>query len=463
MAVPGGFCRSCALFIEDEETALRSETERMTDDLEALVGDIPGPRSRELGKALGGSESRGVTYLADDFPVFWAWGAGALVSDVDGNRYIDCTAAFGVATTGHANRAVARAIAEQATRLPHSMGDVHPSDVKVRLLRELAALAPVDDARTFLCSSGAESVEFALKTALLATGAPKVLAFEGGYHGLSYGTLEIGGIAKFREPWRAQLRDDTRFVAFPDARDGGSLARALDAISRALRRERDVGAIVAEPIQGRAGVIVPPEGFLRGLRALCSEHGALLILDEIYTGFGRTGTMFACDRENVRPDILCVGKALGGGFPISAAIASRATADAWAPSAGEALHTSTYLGNPMGCAAALANLAEIRRLDIARVAREREPLVAARLRALRQASPWIVDVRGRGMLWAIECAEPVHANTLVLRALRRGLILVQTGTRGEAVAFAPPPVITDDQLERAFELLASALPEAALA
>ena len=425
----------------------------MTDALEAIVTPIPGPRSIELATTLARTEPRGVTFLADDFPVFWEGGSGALVYDVDGNRYIDGTAAFGVATTGHANPVVAEAIAAQARRLPHGMGDVHPSETKTRLLAKLAALAPLDEPRTYLCSSGAEAVEFALKTALLATGAPNVLAFEGAYHGLSYGTLEVGGIPKFRAPWRTQLRESTTFARFPDRRDVARGERTLGEISAALARDGSIGAVILEPILGRAGVIVPSEGFLRGLRELCTQRGALLILDEIYTGFGRTGTRFACDREGVRPDLLCVGKALAGGFPISATIVSGAVASAWPASSGEALHTSTYLGNPMGCAAALANLGEIERLDIARVARAREPVLEEALCALARASRHVVDVRGRGMLWALEFSSPEIANRCVVRALARGLILLQSGLRGESITFAPPPVISDAQLARAFELL----------
>jgi 4-aminobutyrate aminotransferase-like enzyme len=431
----------------------------MTGDLEAIVTAVPGPRSFALAASLRASESRGITFLADDFPIFWASANGALVTDVDGNRYIDATAAFGVATTGHANPAVARAIAEQAGRLPHGMGDVHPSEPKARLLEKLAALAPLPDAKTFLCSGGAESVEFALKTALLATGEPNVLAFFGGYHGLSYGALEVGGISKFRNPWRKQLRETTSFARFPDPRDPKSGERALDAVAKALRKDRSIGAVIVEPIQGRAGVLVPPDGFLRGLRALCTANDALLILDEIYTGFGRTGMLFECLREGIAPDVLCVGKALAGGFPISATLLAGEIAAAWAPSEGEALHTSTYLGNPMGCAAALANLAEIERLDLPRVAREREPAMASGLRALADASPRVVDVRGRGMLWAVEFDDPAFANACVVRALGRGLILLQSGLRGESITFAPPPVIDDAQLARAFELFSSAVRE----
>ncbi len=427
----------------------------MTEDVERVISAIPGPRSLALGAELARTEARGVTYLASDFPVFWDSASGALVYDVDGNRYLDGTSAFGVAVTGHANPAVARAIALQAERLPHGMGDVHPSAAKTQLLAKLAALAPLDAPKTFLCSSGAEAVEFALKTALLATGAPHVLAFEGAYHGLSYGTLEVGGIAKFRAPWQTQLRSTTSFVRFPDPREAHALERALDEVALALARDRGIGAVLVEPIQGRAGVIVPPAGFVRGLRSLCDERDVLLICDEIYTGFGRTGTLFACERESVAPDMLCVGKALGGGFPISATIARGAVADAWEPSRGEALHTSTFLGNPMGCAAALANLGEIERLDVAGVSRAREPLMRARLTALAAASAHVTGVRGRGMLWALEFDEPGVANACVLAALCRGLILLQSGLRGESITLAPPPVITDTQLERLFELLGS--------
>jgi 4-aminobutyrate aminotransferase-like enzyme len=432
----------------------------MTDAFESIVTAVPGPRSLALAASLRANEPRGVTYLASDFPVFWESGSGALVTDVDGNRYLDFTAAFGVAITGHANAAVASAIADQAARLPHGMGDVHPSGAKAALLSALAEIAPVDGAKTFLGSNGSDAIEFALKSAALVTGEPNFLAFAGAYHGLSYGALEICGIPKFRNPWRKQLREGTTFVKFPDPREPRSKERALDAVAKALRKDRTIGAVVVEPIQGRAGVVVPPDGFFADLRALCTQRDTLLIVDEIYTGFGRTGRLFECEREGVRPDILCVGKALAGGFPLSAAIVSNEVANAWAPSTGEALHTSTFLGNPLGCAAALANLAEIERLDIPRVAREREQRMAERLHALERPGSQIVDVRGRGMLWAVEFKDPVLANASVVAALRRGLLILQSGLRGESITIAPPPVIGDAQLERAFDILADVTREA---
>jgi 4-aminobutyrate aminotransferase / (S)-3-amino-2-methylpropionate transaminase / 5-aminovalerate transaminase len=427
-------------------------------DLELIRTEIPGPRSRNLASRVRAFEPRGVTHVADDFPTFWSNASGATVSDVDGNRYLDLTAAFGVATTGHANPAVAGAVSAQAARLPHGMGDVHPSDIKVALLERLAALAPVEHAKTYLCTTGSDSVEFALKTALLATGKPNAIAFRGAYHGLAHGALEVTGIERFRAPFREQLRGATTFVDYPRSGDPSGVQRAVDEIEAALARDAGIGAIVAEPIQGRAGVVVPPDGFLRALRELCDARNLLLILDEIYTGFGRTGAMFAVMHERVTPDLLCVGKALGGGFPIAATIGGARVMDAWQPSTGEALHTSTYLGNPMGCAAALANLEEIERLDVPARARSLGKRFEARLAPLRGRAH-VCDVRGRGALWGIELADGGAARASVVRALRSGLILLQSGLRGEVLTIAPPVVIDDEQLERALDLLEAALPD----
>jgi 4-aminobutyrate aminotransferase-like enzyme len=425
-------------------------------DFERVITEIPGPRSRALAARLRATESRGVTFISEDSPTFWASASGATVTDVDGNRYLDLSAAFGVAATGHANPAVAQAIAVQSARLPHGMGDVHPADVKATLLDRLCALAPMPGAKAFLCTSGAESVEFALKTALLATGRPNALAFEGSYHGLSLGALEVTGIEKFRVPFVAQLRDTTTFVPFPDRRDALARDRVLDAVDAAFRADASIGAVVVEPIQGRAGVIVPPDGFLAGLRRLCDQHERLLVVDEIYTGFGRTGALFAALHEGVVPDLLCVGKALAGGFPFAATLGRSAVMDAWPSSLGEALHTSTYLGNPMGCAAALANLAEIERLGVVERAGVLEPRIAGRLGTLRTL-PGIVDVRGRGALWGIECDAGARANAWVVAALRRGVIALASGIRGETVTVAPPLVIDEAQLDRALDLLIASI------
>ncbi|HEY0380730.1 MAG TPA: aspartate aminotransferase family protein [Candidatus Elarobacter sp.] len=424
------------------------------DELESVVTAVPGPRSRALAAELAAYEAPGVTYLADDYPVFWESASGALVTDVDGNRFIDLTSAFGVASTGHTNPRVATAVAAQAQRLLHGMGDVHPTELRTRLLARLAQLAPGDLRKTYLATSGAEAVEFALKTALLATGKPRVLAYHGAYHGLSLGALEVAGIDKFRAPFAPLVPGRATFLPYPGA--DATVDGALAAVRTALAHDPDIGAVIVEPVQGRGGVIVPPAGFLRALRALCDERGLLLILDEIYTGFGRTGTMFACDAEGVAPDLLCVGKALAGGVPLAATIGTARAMDAWPVSAGEAIHTSTFLGNPLACAAALANLDELERVDaIGRVA-ARGAALGARLRALG-SRPSVRDVRGIGFLWAVEFAHAAFANRVVVRGLAKGVILLQSGTTGTSITIAPPLTIPDAQLARALDVFAAAI------
>lgn len=425
--------------------------------LEAIVTAVPGPRSRALAVELAEYEAPGVTYLGDEYPVFWDRAAGALVTDVDGNRYVDLTSAFGVTATGHTNPRVADAIAEQARRLIHGMGDVHPTELRTRLLARLAAVAPGDLRKSYLATSGAEAVEFALKTALLATGKPRVLAYRGAYHGLSLGALEVAGIDKFRAPFAPLVPGRATFLPYPGAE--ATVDAALGAAGAALAHDPDIGAVIVEPIQGRGGVVVPPAGFLRALRALCDERGLLLILDEIYTGFGRTGAMFACEHEDVVPDLLCVGKALAGGVPIAATVGTPRAMDAWPRSAGEALHTSTFLGNPLACAAALANLDELARLDVIGRVRAREGALGARLRALG-AYASVRDVRGVGFLWAVEFAHAAFANRVVVRGLARGVILLQSGPTGTSVTVAPPLTIDDDQLARALDLFEQAIRDA---
>jgi 4-aminobutyrate aminotransferase-like enzyme len=423
----------------------------VTDErFECVSGAVPGPRSRELNALIARFEAPGVTFLADDYPIAWASAHGALVTDADGNRYLDLTGAFSVAALGHTNDAVSAAIAAQAARLAHGMGDVHPADVKARLLERLAAIAPGDCSKTYLGSNGADAIEFALKTALLATGRPRVLSYAGAYHGLSLGALPVGGIARFRTPFAPLLDERATFLPFPGS--AASLDAALEQARAALAAGAQIGAVILEPVQGRGGVIVPPAGFLRGMRTLCDAFGCVLILDEIYTGYGRTGTMFACEREGVVPDILCIGKAIAGGVPFSAAVGRPRVMDAWPRSTGEALHTATFLGNPLACAAALAVLDEFARLDLVAVAAAREPWLRARLGPLARHAT-VTDVRGIGMLWALEFVDAAVANRVVRAGLARGLILLQSGVDGTSITLAPPLTIEDDQLERAIALL----------
>jgi 4-aminobutyrate aminotransferase-like enzyme len=383
-------------------------------------------------------------------PLFWERAAGANVWDVDGNRFVDLTAGFAVANVGHAHPRVSDAVAEQSERLLHAMGDVHPAAVKVELLEALARRFPGGGpARVLLGSSGSDAVEIALKTALLATGRAGCVAFEGGYHGLSLGALDATSRAFFRDPFRARLAGATTFARYGDAADA----------ARAARRCREpVGAVLVEPIQGRGGERIPPPGFLLELRALCDREGWLLLLDEVYTGFGRTGRWFACEHEGVVPDLLCVAKGLSSGMPLSACIGRAELMDAWPPARGEALHTQTFLGHPPSCAAALASLAVLEEEKLIERAAELGALALNRLERRLAGRPGVLDVRGRGLLLGIECDAAERASATCARALERGVLLLASGDDGRVLSITPPLSIEREILELALDLVVESLP-----
>jgi 4-aminobutyrate aminotransferase-like enzyme len=421
--------------------------------LARIVTGVPGPFSRELAARLARVESRNITSQLDAGPIFWAEAAGANVRDADGNTYIDLTAGFGVATAGHANVAVASAIAQQAAQLPHAMGDVHPAAVKVELLEKLASITPGELDVSILASSGAEAVEAALKTAKLRTGKAGVIAFEGSYHGLTYGALATTWRSDFRAPFTDQLSKVVRFAPFPaERREGVSLLDALhrikDVITEAEASSAPIGAIIVEPILGRGGIVPPVHGFLAALRELCDGEQCVLIFDEIYTGCGRTGRWFACEHDGVIPDIIVIGKALTGSLPLSAAIGSPAVMDAWPPSTGEAIHTSTFLGNPLGCAAALAQLGEIERLGLLERATFLGEQIRARIEDWSARFDVVIGARGRGLLQAVVLARPLGVR-LSNAALERGILVLPEGEG--ALAITPPAVITEAQLASALD------------
>ena len=428
----------------------------MNEELERIITPIPGPRTRELTPSLRAHESRNVTYIGDEFPVFWESASGAIVTDVDHNRYIDLTSAFGVANAGHANPYVVSAIADQAARLMHGMGDVHPHEARTKLLERLAGVLPQGLNKTFLATTGSEAVEAALKTAMLVTGKSRFIAYRNAYHGLALGVLPLSGIETFRTPFAGALGPSATFLEYPHNVAGANVRAAAAVVREAIESNGDVAALVIEPIQGRGGCIVPPPGYLAAVREICTELGVVMIVDEIYTGFGRTGTWFAVEHDRVVPDIMCIGKAMGSGFPISACAGRTEIMDAWPLSTGEALHTSTYLGNPMGCAAALATINEIERLALPAKARQAGLALGSRLDALR-ARKNVTDVRGRGLFWGVQLRDADTANRVVKRALASGVIVLQAGSDGATVTVAPPLVITDRQLSRGIELLEAAI------
>ena len=419
------------------------------DLLPLIVAPPPGPRSRELSADLRELEAPGVNTLLPGEPlqpsIVWEEARGANVRDVDGNVYIDLTSGFGVAAIGHRHPRVVAAVREQSGRLLHGLGDVHAHPQRIALARRLAALAPVQEPQVFFAISGAEAVEIALKTALAATGRAGVVAFAPAYHGLTLGALAATSREEFRAPFAAHLHGHVQRLAF-----GADLKRIGEVVA-----EGDIGAVIVEPIVGREGVLIPPTGWLAGLFEICRREGALLIADEIFTGFGRTGRLFAVEHEGVRPDVLCCGKALGGGLPIAAVIARRELFRCW-ETAGEALHTATFVANPLACAAALAALDVLAEEDLpARAARLGQDL-GRRLSAWPERFPAVQAVRGRGLLWGIELRSREGAKQLVQGAWSRGVLLLAGGPEGRVAQIVPTLTITEEQLAAAVGILEAA-------
>jgi 4-aminobutyrate aminotransferase-like enzyme len=442
-------------------------------------------------------ESRNVTFLEADgsWPIVWERAQGCHVWDAEGRKYLDLTAAFGVAAAGHANPRVVRAGQRQMATLLHAMGDVHPHALKAQLARELSELTfgrwaqskfkvqsstfkLAATGKAIFCNSGFEAVEAALKTARLATGKPGIIAFEGGYHGLGYGALNATHREHFRGPFRNQLREFARFLPYPEAADGKKLTskaevgsrklelKALEARLHSTFRRHAIGAILVEPMQARGGIRIPPPKFLQLLRRVCDQHGALLILDEIYTGFGRTGAWFACEHSRVVPDLICLGKALTGGFPLSACVGRADVMDAaWPPSTGEAIHTSTFLGHPVGCAMALAQIKELKARKLVERAAKLGAWLEIELREkFKVQSPkFKVATRCVGLMAGIEFTDAKGrpatelSLTLMKRMLHRGFILLPEGEHSNILSLTPPLTIPQNQLSRTLATLSEEL------
>jgi 4-aminobutyrate aminotransferase-like enzyme len=426
-------------------------------------------KDRQILDLLRDYESRNIVFVEPDgsWPIIWERAKDVFVWDADGEKYLDLTAAFGVAAAGHANLHVVKAGQKQMSRLLHAMGDVHPHARKAELARDLSRITferwsnGKKSGKVIFGNSGFEAVESAFKTAMLATGKRGVIAFEGAYHGLGYGALNATHRNFFRNPFHFQLREFGNFVPFP--KKSTDLTAVEWSIRHFFRREW-IGAILVEPVQARGGINVPPKEFLPLLRKLCDEHGALLILDEIYTGFGRTGKWFACEHTGVMPDLICLGKALTGGFPLSACIGRADLMDtAWPASRGEAIHTSTFLGHPVGCAMALAQIKEIEKLELPERSAELGEFLLGELQSKISNPKFQIAVRGLGLMAGVELrlADGRPATDAAMQAiktiLQRGFILLPEGEYGNVISFTPPLTITKAQLAKAVSALAEVL------
>jgi 4-aminobutyrate aminotransferase-like enzyme len=399
----------------------------------------PGPRARSAAKRLDAAEVPGINTLVDGgTAMLWEEALGSNVLDVDGNRYIDLTAGFGVAAVGHRHPAVVSAVKRQADRLIHGLGDVYAHPTRLELAERLCKLAPMDQARAYFAVSGADAVEIALKTGRLHSGRPGVLAFEPAYHGTTLGALAATSRTAFRDPFTRPLEESVHRLPY---------GAPPERIAELFERQPDIGTCLVEPVIGREATRWPPPGWLSALAELCRRHEVVLAVDEIFTGFGRCGAWFLCREAGVEPDLVCCGKALGGGLPIAAVLGRKEVLDAWR-SDGEARHTATFVAHPLACAAALATLDVIESeglIDRSHTVGDRFGQALEPLRHL----PGVTDVRGQGLLRAIELDSPNRAHTLSRNLLHRGLIALSGGASGTVLQIAPPLVITEEQLDYA--------------
>jgi 4-aminobutyrate aminotransferase-like enzyme len=419
--------------------------------LPRVSGPWPGPLSERATDRLAAAECPALTQRrarrsdasgAAQDPIVWAEARGSNVRDVDGRVYVDLSAGFGAAAVGHGHPRLVEALQAQSSRLIHALGDLHPSDVKIALLQRLTGLFEYPT-RAMLGLSGADAVEAALKTAVLFTGRPGVLAFEGGYHGLSHGPLAACGYsADFRAPFAAQLNAHVSFAPYP--RDDADLDTTLQAASAAMSGGA-IGAVLVEPVLGRGGVVVPPARFLPALAELCRKYKALLVCDEVMTGLGRTGAWFAHAGQHVRPDLVCLGKALGAGMPVSACIGRSEVMQAWGNPDHEAIHTGTFFGQPLGCAAALACLDVLRDEHLAERALQLGAALQRQLQGLRR--PALLGVRGQGLLLGLQLDGPARGLQVMRALLERGYITVPAGADASVLSLTPALTIREAQLD----------------
>lgn len=428
--------------------------------------ELPGPKARAM---LARDVEVASPSYPRDYPFVMSHGRGTEAWDVDGNRFLDFMSGIAVCSTGHAHPKVVAAVQEAAGRFLHISSDYWHEQM-TGLSERLAQIAPVGEpAMSFLCQSGTESVEGAIKLARYVTGRPRYIGFLGSFHGRTMGSLSFTSSKYTQQKGFAPTMPGVTHVPYPNPYRplfvGADQGKAvLDYIRMLFERNvpaSEVAAILVEPIQGEGGYLVPPDGFLAGLRALCDEHGILLIFDEVQSGVGRTGRMYACEHWAVHPDIVTSAKGLGSGLPIGAVIAKRRLMEQWKRGA----HGNTFGGNPLSCAAANATIDLVRGGYAANAAQTGEYFMG-KLRQMMADYPCIGEVRGKGLMIGMELIEsdaertPARAlcDRLVTRGYYNGLLLLACGV--STLRFMPPLCVTPAEVDEAVQMLRVSLDEA---
>jgi 4-aminobutyrate aminotransferase len=409
--------------------------------------ELPGPNARKLLERDEQFVSPSYTRM---YPLVVDCGSGAVIRDVDGNLFLDFTAGIAVCTTGHCHPEVVASIRDQAGKLIHMSGTDFYYTPQIDLAEVLAGLAPGSAAKkVFFCNSGAEAVEAGLKLSRHHTHRNRVIAFFGAFHGRTYGAMSLSGSKLVHRRAFSPLVPDIHHVEYPRA--GVDTMQDLENLFHRTAPPDEVAAIFIEPVQGEGGYHVAPPQFLRDLRALCDQHGILLVVDEVQSGMGRTGKMFAIEHAGVEPDIICLAKGVASGLPLGAIIAKSDIMD-WPPGS----HASTFGGNPVACRAALTTIDLLQREYMAN-ADARGHHLRNGLRDLSDVHECLIHVRGLGLMTAVDVVDekgeydPKSRDAIIQTAFERGLLLLGCGE--SALRFCPPLCVTEEQVETCLKLL----------
>lgn len=398
-----------------------------------------------------------------------ARGSGAVMYDVDGREYIDFSGGVGSLNVGQSHPKVVAAIVDQVEKYLHTDYAVVPYEPYVQVCRKLCELVPgPTPKKAILFNSGSEAVENAIKIARYATGRSAIIAFEGAFHGRTYGSLSLTSRVHPYKAGFGPFLPEVYRIPYPNAYRGVSTDDVLESLRKLFHRgvaASDVAAIIVEPIQGEGGYLVPSDDFLPRLREVCDEHGIILIVDEIQTGFGRTGKMFALDHLDVEADLVTVGKSLGGGLPLSGVVGKAELMDAPVPGG----LGGTFPGNPVACAAAVAVFEIFEEEDLLGRAQAIGEAMLARMNVWKEQFPFVGDARGRGAMIALEIVkdkqskEPDAERTsrITKKAWEDGAVILQAGVDGNVLRFPMPLVMTDEQLQKGLDILEASLRAAA--
>ncbi|MHB9144376.1 MAG: 4-aminobutyrate--2-oxoglutarate transaminase [Symbiobacteriia bacterium] len=435
---------------------------------------FPGPKSREL---VARKEKVVLDALTLHAPVAIAEAHGALITDIDGNTYIDLTGGLGCLNVGHSAPEVVAAVQDAARHFTHTDFSVMPYDSYVRLAERLIARAPISGPKKVgFFNSGAEAIENAIKIAKAYTGKKAVIAFEGAFHGRTLLTMSLTSKVKPYKKGFGPFVSDIYRLPYPnvyrkaqpqmsDEEYGRLMAQQLEEAFLTHVSPDETAAVILEPQQGEGGFVVPPKSFIQGVREITARHKVLLIVDEIQTGYGRTGKFFGIEHFGVEPDLITVGKSIAVGLPLSGVIGKAEIMDA----PGDSSIGGTYVGNPVACAAGNAVLDIIERDDLTGRARHLGELYRARFGAMAEKFKVIGDIRGMGAMIGVEFVKdrdtkepaPEIVNKLMAAAMERGVLTVKCGVRGNVLRILAPLVITDDQANEALDVIEAVLAEIA--